>query len=83
MRIQYYEPSEVTEWLSQMMVELDAYESRMDSMCQAAMDKKAFRNLRRQLEDKGLSIVAAKPLVPARSKLPVAWELEAVRSGQT
>lgn len=78
-RIQHYEPTEVTDWLSQMMVELDAYEARMDSMCQAAMDKKAFRKLHNRLEDKGLAIKVGKPLLPGKSSLPVAWVLHAVR----
>lgn len=78
-RIQHYEPAEVIEWLSQMMIELDAYEARMDSMCQAAMDKKAFRNLRKRLEGQGLSITAGKSLLPGKSSLPVAWVLHAVR----
>lgn len=78
-RIQHYEPAEVTEWLRQMMVELDAYEARMESMCNSALDKKAFRKLRKRLEEKGLSITAGKPLLPGKGSLPVAWVLHAVR----
>lgn len=78
-RIQHYDPDEVLEWLRSMNEELDAYESRMASMCEAASDKKAFRGLGQRLENQGLSINRAKPLKPARSSLPVAWILEARR----
>lgn len=78
-RIQYYEPAEVIDWLRNMNVELDAYEARMDSMCRAASDKKTFRGLRKRLEDRGLTILQGKPLLPKRGSLPVAWILQAMR----
>lgn len=78
-RIQQYEPAEVIEWLRGMMAELDAYEARMASMSEAAMDKKTFRGLCRRLEQQGLTVVARKPLETGRGALPIAWTLHAVR----
>lgn len=77
-RIQHYEPKEVTDWLNAMARELEAYAERMASMCEAALDKKTFRSVRRRLEEQGLTIIQAEPLKPAGSSLPVAWILRAV-----
>ena len=79
-RIHQYEPAEVIAWLRAMQIEFEAYEARMDSMCNAATDKKTFRELRQRLESHGLSIAQGKPLKPARSSLPVAWVLRATRA---
>lgn len=78
-RIQHYDPDEVLEWLRSMSEELDAYETRMSSMCEAASDKKALRGLGQRLEQQGLTIARAKPLKPGGKSLPVAWMLEARR----
>ena len=78
-RIQHYAPEEVLAWLQTMNEELDAYETRMASMCEAASDKKAFRGLGQRLERQRLTITRAKPLKPGGSSLPVAWILEARR----
>lgn len=77
-RIQHYEPEEVIEWLRAMAGELTAYAERMASMCEAAVDEKTFSDVTRRLEEQGLTIVQAAPLMPAGASLPVAWILRAV-----
>lgn len=78
-RIQQHDPEEVIGWLQSMGGELDAYEARMASMCESALDKKAFGALCRRLENQGIAVVQRKPLKPAGSALPVAWIVRAER----
>ncbi len=82
-RLQHYEPQEVLDWLTRMGAELDAYSQRMASMCDAAIDKKTFRKMRRQLEERGLTLVQAAPLVPPGSSLPVAWTIHATGAAES
>jgi SAM-dependent methyltransferase len=80
-RIQFHDPDEVIGWLRTMGGELDAYASRMASMCAAASDRKSFRQMFRRLEKRGLAILEAEPLLPRGERLAIAWQLRAARPG--
>ncbi|MEX0707720.1 MAG: class I SAM-dependent methyltransferase [Woeseia sp.] len=81
-RMQYYEPSDVLNWLVAMEVEVDAYEGRMQSMCDAAVDFAGFDSLCGALQGAGFSIVRREPLVDLSSGAPLAWALVAT-NGQS
>ncbi len=80
-RIQYYEPNEVLGWLRTMDSELSEYGERMASMCEAAIDERAFMEVCENLRRLGLDIIKAEPLYPADGRLPIAWILRAGRQG--
>ena len=74
-RLRHYEPDEVGGWLSKMQGEVDAYEGRMASMCDAAIDAAAFDALRLSISDKGLAIIKGEALEISGDQLPIAWIL--------
>jgi ubiquinone/menaquinone biosynthesis C-methylase UbiE len=74
-RMSHYDPDEVGGWLSKMQEEVAAYEGRMASMCDAAIDAAAFDALRQSVSDKGLEIVKSEALEISGSQLPIAWTL--------
>jgi len=78
-RIQHYDPQEVLPWLARMERELSAYEGRMASMCEAAIDETGFRHLCRNLETQGLTLEERGPLLPVGTKIPLAWAIIAKR----
>ncbi|MCH7820791.1 MAG: class I SAM-dependent methyltransferase [Proteobacteria bacterium] len=80
-RIQTHDPDEVLEWLRTMVRELADYGERMASMCDAAIDEKAFGDAGERLRKHGLTIAQGEPLLPVDGVLPVAWALQAVRAG--
>ena len=55
----------------------------MLSMREAAMDEEAFKALCASIESKGLKIDKAMPLQIKDEQLPVAWILQATRTGET
>ena len=78
-RLQNYDPGEVLDWLSGMQREVDAFAGRMQSMCDAAIDKKAFSALCRSVENQDFEITRREPLqVPDRDEV-LAWALVARR----
>jgi hypothetical protein len=58
-----------------MQEEVDAYEGRMASMCDAAIDAAAFDALRKSISDNGLEIVKGEALELSGGQLPMAWIL--------
>lgn len=78
-RIQYYEPADVLNWLAAMQREVDAYEGRMKSMCEAAIDKTAFDSACDTLRQAGFELVQQSPLAASSDAIPLAWSLVARR----
>lgn len=74
-RMSHYDPDEVIGWLSKMQEEVDAYEGRMASMCNAAVDDAAFDALRQSVADKALEIVKSEALGQSGGQPPIAWIL--------
>lgn len=79
-RIQYFDADEVLQWITAMEAELDAYNARMASMMNAAIDRQTFDKICRQLEDDGFELQSADALRPAGEDMPLAWILIAMRS---
>lgn len=78
-RIQYYDPEEVLNWLRKMNEELAAYEERMASMCNAALDDAAFDNQCEKLRKSGFTINCSEPLRVQEGEMPFAWILKATK----
>lgn len=78
-RIQYYEPADVLDWLAAMQHEVDAYEGRMRSMCEAAIDKTNFDVACDTLRHAGFEMVQHGPLAASPDAVPLAWMLVAHR----
>ena len=79
-RIQNYESSEVLGWLRKMDGEVQAYAGRMASMCNAAIDAKAFEQLTDKLKDQGYKILRGDALVNPDQDVPLAWALVAAKT---
>jgi SAM-dependent methyltransferase len=78
-RLMHHDPVEVIEWLKNTNSELDAYNGRMSSMCEAALDKATFDELKQGLEEQGFTIEQSGPLGQSESQLPLAWSLIATK----
>ena len=78
--IQWYEPSEVLDWLNRMQDELPAFEGRMASMCDAAIDSDMFERLCENLRRHDFTIVRGNELAVPDQPLPLAWALIANRN---
>lgn len=78
-RLMHHDPVEVIEWLQNTNSELDAYNGRMRSMCDAALDKATFDRVRQGLEEQGFTIEQSGPLGQSDSQLPLAWSLIATK----
>ena len=76
--MQRYEPAEVLDWLNRMDGELDAFEGRMSSMCESAVDTKSFDRICAGLRDRGHTTIHAGPLMAPGHALPLAWALVAI-----
>jgi len=74
-RIQHYEPNDVLNWLKKIDSELDAYISRMDSMCDSAITKDDFHKIESKLKEKGFEIVTADAFYVKGIASPMAWVL--------
>ena len=79
-RLPNYDADEVVTWLDRMDRELDEYQERMQSMCDAALDKSAFEQLTDKLQLAGFTIDKATSLFAEGDSLPLAWVLRADRS---
>ena len=78
-RMHKYEEKEVLEWLAKMTKELDAYEGRMASMCEAALQADDFDVLCDGLRNKQLEIQQAELLKVSNHPSPLAWVLTAYK----
>ena len=72
-----YDPQEVQSWLSDVEAENLAYQGRMESMLNAAIDEDEFAALCAKVTNKGLSVTQAGPLLPHDSNRSLAWALTA------
>ena len=78
-RIQHFDADEVLQWITAMDAELDAYNARMSSMMEAAINSPTFDKICGQLKKDGFELRQATALSPAGDTLPVAWALVATR----
>lgn len=78
-RMHKYEEKEVLEWLAKMTKELDAYEGRMASMCEAALQADDLDVLCDGLRNKQLEIQQAELLRVSNHPSPLAWVLTAYK----
>ena len=78
-QIRHYDPGDVLGWLRQMDAELQAYATRMASMCDCAIDVPTFERLCGRLQDLTFTIERAEPLAIPHTELPIAWALVAHR----
>ncbi len=74
-RLLNYDEQEVAAWLEGMRGELKAYEGRMASMCDAALDANAFTRLCGDIEAAGFTLERREAVVTAGSGTPLAWAL--------
>jgi len=74
-RLPNYDEKEVAAWLEGMRGELEAYEGRMASMCEAALDADAFATLCADVEAAGFELERREALVTRDSGTPLAWAL--------
>ncbi len=79
-RMQNYDPAELLEWLRRMQTEIEAYAGRMQSMCESAIDARAFEGLCRRVEVGGFEFARRDALVVPDRGEPLAWVLLATRS---
>jgi ubiquinone/menaquinone biosynthesis C-methylase UbiE len=77
--IQRHDPREVLDWLAGMDSELQAYAARMASMCDAAIDRKAFDQLCDRLRRQGFATIRAAAFADSHEQPPLAWALNAAR----
>lgn len=78
-RLAHYDRDEVLGWLARMQTEIDAYAARMASMCEAAMDESAFRELCQRIEAGGFRLLRSDALMVPERKTALAWAVVAVR----
>jgi SAM-dependent methyltransferase len=78
-RMKNYEPSAVVGWLEKMQAAIDAYEGRMASMLDVAIDATQFAETCGNLEQRGFEISRAEPLARSPQDLPLAWVVVARR----
>lgn len=79
-RMPNYDPGAVLDWLRRMQTEIEAYAGRMQSMCESAIDARAFEVLCRRIENDGFDLTRRDPLVIPDRGEPLAWALLATRS---
>jgi len=79
-RMPHYEPGEVIDWLNKLQQETDAYEGRMASMLDVAIDEARFQQLCADLNEQGVEVLRAEPLSTADDRPPVAWVLVAKKN---
>lgn len=78
-RLQNYQPAEVIAWIDGMETALVAYEGRMASMTQCALDDAGVERVARVLTAAGLSVDAPRKLMLRSSGAAGAWILTARR----
>lgn len=74
-RLPNYDEREVAEWLARMRGEFSAYEGRMASMCEAAVDESAFASLCADVEAAGFELQRREALLNTETDIPLAWAL--------
>ncbi len=79
-RMPNYDPVEVMDWLQRMQAEIEAYAGRMQSMCESAIDARAFEDLCQRIESGGFDYARRDPLVVPETGEPLAWALIATRT---
>ncbi len=78
-RMQHYDGASVVGWLEKMQDAVDAYEGRMASMLNVAIDSAAFKGVVNDLEVSGFEIRRADTLAHSDDDLPLAWAVVAAR----
>lgn len=78
-RMQHYDGASVIDWLERMGDAIDAYEGRMASMLNVALDGSEFRRVVEDLESSGFEMQRADTLAHSEDALPLAWALIARR----
>lgn len=71
--IKNYDINEVTEWLANLSVELDAYEYRMQSMLNSAKSSSEIDKLTKQLKSFSMNITISDKLYSLDSDIPLCW----------
>ncbi len=79
-RMEHYEPSEVLGYLRKITGEVQAYEGRMASMCNVAIDAEVFKKLCDKLQYQGFEILRGDPLTNPDHNVPLAWALVAAKA---
>lgn len=74
-RLPNYDEGEVVGWLERMRGEFNAYEGRMASMCEAAVDEAAFTAVCANVEAAGFELLRHEALANADTGIPLAWVL--------
>lgn len=74
-RLPNYDEGEVAEWLERMRGEFLAYEGRMASMCEAAINENTFATLCTEIEAAGFELLRNEALLNAGTGVPLAWAL--------
>ena len=74
-RLPNYDEGEVAEWLQRMRGEFLAYEGRMASMCEAAIDENAFMTLCTEIKAASFKLLRNEALLNAGTGVPLAWAL--------
>ncbi len=74
-RLPNYDEGEVNAWLDRMRGEYGAYEGRMASMCEAAVDQDGFAEICAAVEAEGGKLLRHEALINADSGTALAWVL--------
>ena len=75
-----YDQNEVGQWLTGMASELAAYQLRMQSMLNAAIDQDQFDLLKENFEEKGFSVSIAGPIIDTAQDVHLCWAFKAQRT---
>lgn len=78
-RMQHYDGASVVGWLEKMGDAIDAYEGRMASMLDVAIDAAQFNKVIEDLEKSGFEMQRADTLAHADDAPPLAWAIVAAR----
>ena len=76
-----YDHSEIGQWLKGMANELAAYQLRMQSMLNAAIDQDQFDALKENFETKGFSVAIAGSIIDTAQDVHLSWAFKAQRTG--
>ena len=74
-RLPNYDEGEVAEWLERMRGEFRAYEGRMASMCESAVDQDGFAATCALVEARGLELLRREALINGDTGVALAWAL--------
>ena len=72
-----YDLNEVVDWLNRVEGELPSYAGRMQSMCDAALDKSQFDEIVSALQEQSFSMIEAGALIDSKRGGPLGWMLVA------